>query len=42
MEPELVLPTGSQPVDASLARILEFLESRALIAPRRAAVGVGE
>ncbi len=32
LTPELVVPTGSEPVDASVARVLEYLETRGLIA----------
>ena len=32
LRPELVLPTGQEPVEASLGRVLEFLEGRGLVA----------
>lgn len=32
LQPELVLPTGQEPVEASLGRVLEFLEGRGLVA----------
>lgn len=33
LHPELLLPTGSEPLEASLGRILGYLETRGLIAP---------
>lgn len=31
LTPELVVPTGSEPVDASVARVLAYLETRGLV-----------
>ena len=32
LDPEVICPTGSEPLDASLARIMAYLEERALLA----------
>ncbi len=37
LHPELLLPTGGEPVMASLARVLGYLESRGLVVPAEAA-----
>ena len=41
LEPELVIPTGAEPVDASVARVIAYLEGRGLLAPEREGIVVG-
>jgi sulfate adenylyltransferase len=41
LAPEVMVPTGSEPVGESLSRILGYLESRGLITPAREAAAGG-
>jgi adenylylsulfate kinase len=41
LHPELLLPTGSEPVERSLARIMGYLEERGLVQPTAALAGRG-
>jgi adenylylsulfate kinase len=40
LHPELVVPTGSEPVEASVARVLGYLEGRGLISPEHVTAGL--
>lgn len=41
LSPEIIVPTGAEPIDASLDRILIYLESRGLISPARVPAPTG-